>query len=86
MIPAKVREQYEVLMAAPKVLSRKECERRFPDLIAYIKYLDSVSIVDFLRAEGIELRPLSPDAPGIYVGVGGCPSCGTDILVKDKRP
>ena len=73
------------LMAAPKGLSREECEHRFPALIAYIRYLGSVSIVDFLRAEGVELKPLSPDAPGVYIGVGGCPDCGNDILVKDTQ-
>lgn len=83
MIPAKVREQYEALLAAPKGLSRAECERRFPDLIAYINYLEHVSLVDLIRADGIELTPLSPDAPGVYLGVGGCPSCGADILVKE---
>ncbi len=80
-IPRKVQEQYRQLIAAVSNLSRAECERRFPELIAYINR--HVSLVDLMRADGIELKPLSPDTPGVFIAIGACPCCKGDLLVKE---
>lgn len=72
--------QYQRLLAEPG-LSREECMRRFPELVAHI--LNNISLVDLLESQGIELEPLSPDAPGVFIAKGGCPGCGGDIIVKE---
>lgn len=72
-----IQEQYRQLLKNPN-LSRAECEYRFPELIAYI--LKNVSLIDLLRSQGIEARPLSPDAPNVYIAEESCPCCGGDIV------
>ena len=80
-IPRKVQEQYRQLIAAGSNLSRAECERRFPELIAYINR--HVSLVDLMRAEGIVVKPLSPDAPGVFVAEAACPCCNGKIIIRE---
>jgi hypothetical protein len=69
-VPAIVQEQYEAAMQASG-LTREEAERRFPELLDWI--LRRVNLVDVIRDSGVALKPLSPDAPGVFVGE--CPFC-----------
>lgn len=75
-----IEAQYQELLAMPN-LSREECMKRYPDLVAYV--LNNISLVDLLKSQGIEVKHLSPDAPGIYIAEGGCPDCGSNIIVKE---
>ena len=77
----KVLEQYRLLLESPTGLSRAECERRFPELIAYINR--HISLVDLMRAEGIVVKPLSPDAPGVFVAEAACPCCNGKIIIRE---
>lgn len=61
-------------------IDRSYAESHWPELIAWVNA--NISLVDIIRASGIELEPLSPDSPGVFVGKGGCPGCGEDIIVK----
>jgi hypothetical protein len=69
-VPGIVREQYEAAMQTPD-LTREEAEARFPELLNWLR--GNVSIVDVVRDCGIALKPVSPDAPGVFVGE--CPFC-----------
>jgi hypothetical protein len=69
-VPAIVREQYEAAMRTPD-LTREEAETRFPELLNWLR--GKVSIVDVVRDSGVSLKPISPDAPGVFVG--DCPFC-----------
>ena len=82
--PLRVRRQLaelEALMKSGHRPTREECEERFPGLVAYIN--EHLSLVDLMRADGIKLTPLSPDAPVAYIAEGACPCCGGDIMVKE---
>ena len=59
-------------------LPEAEIRRLYPDVISWVN--EHVSLVDLMRASGVSLRPLSPDAPNVLVG--GCPSCAGPMLVR----
>lgn len=80
-IPQIIQEQYQQLLTAGHGISREECMRRFPELIAYI--LETISLLDLLKSQGIEVKPLSPDISGVYIAEDACPCCGGDIIVKE---
>jgi len=69
-VPAIVRKQYTAIQDYPTI-TREEAERRFPELLNWLR--GDVSIVDVIRDSGVALKPLSPDAPGVFVGE--CPFC-----------
>ena len=90
IVPDIVSEQYRQLLCAEPGLSREECERRFPELIAYVK--SHISLVDLFRKFGFEVKPLSPDAPGVFIVLqpkdiaqGACPDCGSNLIVKERH-
>jgi hypothetical protein len=80
VFPPKVQEQYDDLIHYNRSLSREECERRYPDLINFIR--ENVSLVALIESYNIKLKPVSPDRPDILVAVRGCPSCHSTIFVK----
>ena len=83
-IPRIVERQWEemnTLKAQGVPFDRAYAEEHWPELITWINA--NVSLVDLVRASGIEIEPLSPDSPGVYIGKNGCPNCGADIIVKE---
>ena len=83
-IPRIVQQQFaemESLKACGIPFDRAYAEAHWPELIVWIN--DNVSLVDLVRESGVEIEPLSPDSPGVYIGKGGCPGCGADIAVKE---
>ncbi len=82
MRPPKAQAQWEAFQArtGPPV-TREEAERIYPDLLSHIRA--TVSIVDLIRESGIDVEPLSPDAPDVYVARAGCPSCGGNAFLKE---
>ncbi len=75
-VPAIVREQYEEATRTPD-LTYEEAERRFPQMLNWIR--DHVNLVKVIRDSGIALKPISPDAPGVFVGE--CPFCSSGPLL-----
>ena len=69
-VPGIVREQYEAAMQTPD-LTREEAEARFPQLLNWLR--GNVNLVDVIQDSGVDLKPVSPDAPGVFVGE--CPFC-----------
>jgi len=69
-VPAIVVEQYAAIQDYPDI-TREEAGARFPELLNWLR--GNVSIVDVVRDCGIALKPISPDAPGVFVG--DCPFC-----------
>ncbi|MBN2099872.1 MAG: hypothetical protein JW753_09800 [Dehalococcoidia bacterium] len=69
-VPAIVQQQYEAAMRTPN-LDREEAERRFPQLLEWL--LQHVNLADVVRDSGVSLKPVSPDAPGVFSG--DCPFC-----------
>lgn len=67
-----LQEQYRTAMATPD-LTREVAEERFPELLAWIRA--RVDLVKVIRDSGVNLEPVSPDAPDVLVG-RGCPACG----------
>jgi hypothetical protein len=78
-IPSIVREQYEDAMRTSD-LTREEAEARYPELLDYLR--GRVSLVDVIWDCGVALKPLSPDAPGLWVGE--CPLCAGAVLVRSE--
>ena len=69
-VPAIVREQLAAIQGYPAI-TREEAEARFPELLNWLR--GNVSIVDVIQDSGVDLKPVSPDAPGVFVGE--CPFC-----------
>lgn len=83
-IPVIIREQFseiDLLTNQGITLTEAECRARFPELIIYIR--SHISLVSLMRSQGIRLRPLSPDAPDVYISPEGCPFCNGAIIVKE---
>jgi hypothetical protein len=76
VIPRDIAQRMDEIQASK--LSESEIRSRYPDVIAFVN--EHVSLVDLVRASGVSLRPLSPDAPNVLVG--GCPSCAGPMLVR----
>ena len=68
--PAIVREQLEAIQDYHDI-TREEAEARFPELLNWVR--GNVNLVDVVRDSGVILKPISPDAPGVFVGE--CPFC-----------
>ena len=75
-----IESQYQELLTMPD-LNREECMEHFPELVAYV--LAHISLIDLLESQGVNLKPLSPDAPGVLIAEHGCPSCQGNIAVKE---
>lgn len=81
-IPPQVQQQWEAFQFHEGSLTREEAELLYPDLLNHIRA--TVSIVDLICDSGFEMEPLSSDIPDVFVAKGGCPSCGSDVFLKDK--
>lgn len=80
-MPPRVQEQLEAFEARTDSPGRLECERLYPELINFIR--ERISLVGLIRASGLNVEPLSPDAPDVYVVRGGCPFCGDNVFIKE---
>jgi len=77
MLPAEIEAQLQEIMASD--LSEQEIRARYPLAIAWIR--DQVDLVSLIQDSGINLQPVSADAPNVLVG-RGCPSCGGPVAVR----
>jgi len=76
IIPRDIAQRMDEIQASK--LSEVEVRSRYPDVVAWVN--QHVSLVDVMRASGVSLRPISPDAPNILVG--NCPGCAGPMLVR----
>jgi len=76
VIPGKIQEQIRQIQVSD--LDQKQLRAKYPEAVRWIN--ENVDIVSILKAAGVELRPLSPDAPGVLMG--SCPDCRGALVVK----
>jgi hypothetical protein len=78
VIPSDISRQMDLIQSAG--LTADEARIQYPDVVRWIN--ENVSLVDLMRASGIELKPISPDRPDILVGK--CPDCAGPLMVRSE--
>jgi hypothetical protein len=58
-------------------MSEEQVRDRYPDVIQWFN--EHISLVDLMREAGVELKPISRDAPGVFIGQ--CPFCSSGPLL-----
>lgn len=75
-IPKEIVDQIDKILASG--LPEGDIRRCYPEVVAWVA--EHVSLVDLMRASGVELHPVSPDRPDVLVG--SCPACHGPMMVE----